>query len=101
VACCLLELLLFIVIDVRPVALREPVSENSALTTAEKDDRPVATRFSPPWPRDPLLNDAAAKIGIHLSVFSARHRVYQSRVGDLFLSSKPLEPSRLEDPLAA
>ena len=98
-ACCLLELLLFIVIDVRPVALREPVSENSPLSAAEEDDRALATRFSPPWPGDPLLNDTAAKIGIHLSFFSARHRVY--RVGDLFLSSKPLEPSRLEDSLPA
>src|SRR6516164_3948065 len=77
VACCLLELFLFIVVDVRPLALREPVSEN---------------RFSPPWPGDPLLNDAAAEIGIHLSFFSARHRIYQNRLGDLFLSSKPLEP---------
>jgi hypothetical protein len=62
VACCLLELLLFIVVDVRLVALREAVNKNSTLSPAEEDDCTVATRLAPAWPWDPLLNDAAAKI---------------------------------------
>jgi hypothetical protein len=45
----------FIVTYVRPVALREPVSENSPLSPAEEDDRAVATGFSLPWSGDPLL----------------------------------------------
>jgi len=80
-------MLLFIVIDVRPVALREPVSQNSPLSPAEEDDRAVATRFSLPWSGDPLLNDGAAKIGFHLPVFSARHL----RLPELGRGSFPFE----------
>src|SRR5262249_24226663 len=63
-------------------AEREMAAGNwrKTMPPAEEDDRAVAARFSLPWPGDPLLNDAA-KIGIHLSFFSARHCVYENRVG--------------------
>jgi hypothetical protein len=48
------------------LSFREPVSEDSALTSAEQDYRAVAARLAAARPRDPLLNDAAAQIGIHL-----------------------------------
>jgi len=69
VARCLLELLLFIGIDVRSVALREAANENRALTPAEKDDRSVPTRLAVSWPCEPSLDDAAAEVGSHLSFF--------------------------------
>jgi len=39
---CLLELFLFVGIDVRPVTFRKPVSENGADTPPKKDDCSIA-----------------------------------------------------------
>ena len=72
VARCLLELSLFIAVDVRPVALGEAVSENRARAPAEKDDRSVPARLALPRPCDPLVDDLPAEIGIDPSFFSAR-----------------------------
>jgi hypothetical protein len=83
-----LELLLFIGIDIRSVALGEAVGENCAVPPAEKDNRAVPARFSLACPCDPLLDHAAAEVGIHLS-FSARHsRPHQHCVADLFLRAR-------------
>src|SRR5262249_29145239 len=101
VACRLLELALFIGVDVRPGAFRETISENRALSPAQEDDRSVSTRLALSWARDPLLDDAAAEVGIDLSFFSARYRVHQNQVADFFLSSKPFKPAGLEDSRAA
>lgn len=54
-----LELLLFIDIDIRSVAVGETVGENCAVPPAEKDNRSVPARFSLACPRDPLRVHAA------------------------------------------
>jgi hypothetical protein len=63
----------------------------------EENNRPVAARLSLPRPRDPLFDDAAAKIGIELPFLGAVHGLQQRRVRELFLSGKPLKPLRFED----
>src|SRR5271166_2708657 len=59
----------------------------------------MIVRYPPalPWPCAPLLDDLPAEIGINLSFFSARNRVYQSGVADLLFPGEPLKPSRLEN----
>src|SRR5437764_929372 len=57
VACCLLELFVLLGVDIRPLALCEPVSENRALASPEKDDGSIPARLALPWPCDPLLDD--------------------------------------------
>src|SRR5438128_1434023 len=64
----LLELLLFIGVDVLPLVFRETVHKYSALTQSEKNDRAVSARFALPQPRDPLLDDSTAKVGVNLPV---------------------------------
>jgi hypothetical protein len=92
VACCLFELLFLIRVDVRPLALCEAVSANRALTALEEDDGPVATRLALPWPCDPLLDETATEIRIHLTFFSAHYGFHERGIADFFLSSKPREP---------
>ncbi len=70
---CLFEPLLFISVDVRPLAFRETVNENRALTVLEKNNRTVFARLTLPRPRDPLLNNLAAKVGVYLSFFRASY----------------------------
>ena len=93
----LLELLLFLGVEVRPVAFRETLGENRAVSLTEEDDRSIPTRLASSRPRDALFEHTAAEIGIHQAFFGAGNRVHQRLVPDPFLSSKPIKPSRFED----
>jgi len=78
-----------------------PTFAHRALPQAEKDDGSIAARFSLAKPGDPLLDDTATEVGIHLSFLSARDRFHENELADLFLSGKPLKPPRLENSWAA
>ena len=85
-------LLFFIVIDVRLLALREPVHEEGFVTAPEKDDRPIAFRFSLSWSGDPLFYDLTTKISIDLALFGAINGLSQGRIFNPFLPGKALKP---------
>src|SRR5262245_27909753 len=82
----LLELSHFIGVDIRPVTFGESVSKSRARSPAEEDDRSVAARLAPPRPRDPLLDDASAKVGIHVAALGPRYRVRENGIADSLLS---------------
>lgn len=96
-ACRLLELTLFIFIDVCSIIFCEGVNKNGALSPAEKDNRSIPTRFALSWPCNPLFNDATAEIGIHQPFFRASYSLHQDLIAKFFFSSKALEPPCLED----
>ena len=93
----LLELFLFVGVDVFPLFFRKAVHKHSALTTPKKEDCTVSARFAVSRSSDSLFDNAAAEVCVHLPFFRTSHRVEQNRVADSFLSGKPLKPSRLED----
>jgi hypothetical protein len=64
VLCSFLELSFLFGIDVRPLALGEPVYEECLGSAPEKDDGAVAFRFSLPWSGDPLFEDPTSKVGV-------------------------------------
>jgi len=92
-----LKLLLLIVIDVRPLALGEPVYEKRPGTPTEQDDGPVAFRFSLPWSGDPLFDDLTAKVGIDLTLFGPSNSLTQDRIRNPFLPGKALKPPGFVD----
>jgi hypothetical protein len=61
-----LELLLFVGINIRSRAFGKTVDKHRALTFLKKDDGAISARFAMTRARDPLLDHAAAKVGIHL-----------------------------------
>jgi hypothetical protein len=69
-------------IDVRPLAFGEPVYEECFGAASEKDDRPVAFRFSLPWSGNPLFYDVTTKISVDLALFGAMDSLSQGRILD-------------------
>src|SRR5579875_2016916 len=68
----LLELFLFVSVDVGPLAFRKAVNENRALAALEKDDRTIPA--GPPlsrWP-DPLLDAPTSECGSDLPPVRSR-----------------------------
>ena len=47
-----------------------------------------ATRLPLSWPCAPLLNDAAPKVGIHVSFFCVRYSFHQRRLATLIQLAK-------------
>ncbi len=92
-----LELLFLIVIDVRPLALGEPVHEECPGSAPEEDDGPLASRFSLPWSGDPLLDDPTAKVGVDLAPFGPTNRLAQNRIPYPLLHGKTSKPPGFED----
>jgi hypothetical protein len=86
-----------IVMDVRPLALGKPVHEECLGSAPEKDDGPVAFRFSLPGSGDPLFDDLTAKVGVDLALFGPSNSLAQGRIRNLFLRGKALKPPGFED----
>jgi len=89
------------VVDVFLVALGETEHEDGALFRAEGNQRPVASRAALPSPRDTLLDDPAAEIGIDEAAGGALHRLAQCPIRNSFIRREAPEGSRLEDPHCA
>ena len=66
---CLPELVLLMVVNVRPLTFGEPIREECLLAATEPDDGPVAFRSSLSGPGDPLFDELAAKVGVDLAFF--------------------------------
>lgn len=69
-----LKLLLLIVINVRPLALGEPVYEKRLRPATKQDDGPVALRSPLPRSGDPLFDDLTAEVGVDLAFVGPSHR---------------------------
>jgi hypothetical protein len=80
--------LLLIVIDVRPLALGEPVHEKCLGAATEQDDGPVAFRSSLARSGDPLFDDFTAKVGVDLALFGPSNRLMQVRIRNPFLAKR-------------
>jgi hypothetical protein len=78
--------------DVRPLALGEPVHEKRSVIATEQDDGPVAFRFSLPRSGDPLFDDLAAQVGVDLALFGPGDSLMQGRIRNPFLPGKALKP---------
>lgn len=78
-------------------ALGEPKREYRLVTLPEQNQRPVATRLALPSARNPLLDDTAAKIGIHQTAFCALHGFTKRGIGNPLFSREALEPTIFED----
>jgi hypothetical protein len=85
-----LELSLFIVIDVHPLALGKPVNEKRLGAPTEQDDSPVAFRPSLSRPGDPLLDDPTPKVGVDLAFIGSKNRFAESRIRNPFLLWHPV-----------
>ena len=92
------ELLLFIFLDIVAAALGEAEDEEGTLPVPVEDDRSKAARPTLARPRDTLLDDAAAKVGVDLPTLGPTHRVEQHRVGNSFLARETPEPGIPEYP---
>ena len=60
-----LEIFDFIVFNVVHVAFGEPKNKESPLALAEQDHAAVAAGFPLAWPRNPLLDESAAKVSVY------------------------------------
>src|ERR1035437_8903114 len=87
-----LELFFLIVIDVRPMALGEPVHEECVVSAPEEDDGPVSFRSTLPRPGDPLFDDPTTKVGVDLATFRPSNSLKQDRIRNPFLPGKALKP---------
>ena len=90
-------MLRLIVVDVRPLALGEPLHERRLGTATEQDDGQVASRSPPTRSGDPLFNDFTAKVGVDLALFGPSNSLTQGCIRDPFLAGKALKPSGFED----
>jgi hypothetical protein len=66
---------LFVRPDIVALVLGETVQEHGAGTCAIRHQIPEATPPPLPWPCDPLLDEAAAEIGIDQATFGAFGRL--------------------------
>ena len=85
VLCSFLELFFLVVIDVRPLALGEPIYEGRFGTLPEEDDRPLAFRSSLPWSGDPLFDDFTTKISVDLALVGTIRSITRGRIRNSFL----------------
>jgi hypothetical protein len=76
------ELLLLGVVDIRPLALGEAVHEERLGSPPENHNGPVAFRFPLTGSGDPLLNNAAAQVGVDLAPFGAGDSLAQNCIRD-------------------
>jgi hypothetical protein len=92
------ELFFLIVIDVRPLALGEPIHEECPGSVPEENDSPVAFRFSLPWSGDPLFDDLTAEVGVDSALSGLSNGLAQHCIRNRFLPGKALKPPGFEDP---
>jgi hypothetical protein len=85
------------VIDVRPLALGEPVHEECLRSAPEEDDGPVAFRFPLPWSGDPLFDDLTPKAGVDLALLGPNNGLKQDSVRNSFLRGKASKPPGFVD----
>src|SRR5947209_1531913 len=87
-----------IVVDVLALALGKAKEEHGARLGAVRDQHAIAARPSFSGPRHPLLEDAAAEIGIDQAALGPPHRLAKTRIGNPLAARKAREQFRLEYP---
>jgi len=95
---CFFERDLFISIDVVAIVLGESVHKEGTLRRAIQDDGAKTSGLAVAGARYALLDDAAAKVRIKLSMFGSRNRCQERRGRDALLAAETLEPGVLENP---
>jgi hypothetical protein len=83
----LFELFLLAFVDVRPLAFGESIYEERPGPAPEENDRTVTFGSSLSGPRDPLLDDFAAKIGIDQSSFGPSNSFTKGSIRNSFFAS--------------
>ena len=79
-------------------ALREAVDEHRPRLGPIRDQRPIAAGAPLARPRHPLLDHAAAEIGIDQAALGTLDRLAEPGIVDAFLAREPRKVSRLEHP---
>jgi len=87
----------FMIADVVAIALCEAEEEHCEIAGAVGDERPMAAASPLALSRDPLLDDAAAKIGVDKSALRPFDGLHQTGVGDAFAHRESGEQSGLEN----
>jgi len=75
----------------------ERVEKHGAGAGPVSDQRAVAAGAALPLPRDPLLDDAAAKIGVDQATGSTINRLAQAPIRNPLAARKPHQPFGFED----
>jgi hypothetical protein len=76
--------------------LAETESEYGPIVPAKQDQRAIAARLSFARPRDPLLDDAAAKVSVDQAALRPRDCISQRLIAQFLLAREALEPAILE-----
>src|SRR6266851_9758078 len=79
--------------DVLPLPFGEAVKKHAAMTGAVGDQHAITAGAASPWPRDALLDDTPAQIGIDKPPLCTRNRLAQAVVVNSLVSGQPHEPS--------
>ena len=87
-----LERIFFAMGQVALFTLGETENEDGKSSLPEKDNRSVALGFSFTGPRNSLLYDAGAEIGIHYAAGGAPYCFPQRGVSEVLLFCKTLKP---------
>ena len=82
--------------QVLPVALREPVDEERPFAPAEEHERTEPAGSALPRPRDSLLDDSAAEVGIDLTTPGPLYRVAPGLIRDPLAAGETREGFGLE-----
>jgi hypothetical protein len=96
--CGLSERLLFIPVQVRAITFGKSESKYRAVSVPKKHQRPVTARLSSARPRNTLLYQPAAEIGIDKSLLGSPNRLAQHAVGNILLAGELIKPRIREDP---
>jgi hypothetical protein len=84
-------------LDVRALVFGERVKEHGAGAGPVGDQRAVAARAALSFPSDPLLDDAAAKIGVDQATGGARYGLAQAPIRNPLAARVPHQPFGFED----
>jgi hypothetical protein len=96
--CCRSQRKHFIGANILPVAFGKRREKHRQIPRPKGNDGAVSARPSLALPRDALLDEAAAQIGVNQAALCAFYCLAQTGVHDLFVPGKPREPLRFEDP---
>jgi hypothetical protein len=83
--------------NVLPLALGEAVKENGSIPRSVDDDHPIPAGSTLTWPRNSLLDDSAAKIGVDQSALGSFDGLKQIGVRNPLAPGEPSKPLRLKD----
>src|ERR1700728_3427277 len=92
------EFLQFVLIDIAAFILGEAKEEHRPLAAPKRDHGAVAAALALSGARNPLLDQAAAKISVHKSLFGAACGLDERRIGYPFPALKPRESFQLVNP---